>query len=345
MMIERIEVDAFLEKLETFLILDVRSPKEYKQGNIPGSINVPLFTDREREGIGILYDHHGREAAIIKGLDICLPKTNRYLNHLKRIASPEKILLYCWRGGMRSAMMAEVFSAAGYRTSVLSEGYKSYRRFIREQLAAEARIVVLGGDTGSGKTDLLHELRKSGEQVIDLEHLAHHRGSVFGAFGQETQPTNEQFENELFACWQGMDRSRIVWMEDESRMIGNVTLPDPVIEKISSGILVRVEIPLSVRLERLVREYSGYRKKDLANAIRKLRLRMGGTQTLEALQALDDSRFEEAARILLTYYDKAYQHSLDRRSNKTIHTIALKGDDPSSDAGKILRSIRNLRLG
>ncbi len=344
-MIERIEVDAFLEKLETFLILDVRSPKENKQGNIPGSINIPLFTDSEREEIGTLYHLNGREPAIIKSLDICLPKTNRYLNFIKKTASAKKVLLYCWRGGMRSAMMAEVFSAAGFRTSVLSGGYKSYRRYIREQLSDEARVVVMGGYTGSGKTDLLHELLNSDEQVIDLEKLACHRGSVFGALGQKTQPTNEQFENDLFSLWKKIDCLRPVWIEDESRMIGNVTLPDHVIDKISSSIMVLVEIPLAVRIARLVTEYSGYDRKELETAIQKLRLRMGGAQTQEALKALENRRFEEVARILLAYYDKAYQFSLDRRKNKTIHKIALKGDDPAADIVKILRFFRNLRLG
>ena len=344
-MIERIDVEAFLEKMKTFLILDVRSPWEFEQGHIPGSYNIPLFSDQEREEIGMLYHHQGRQAAIIRGLDLCLPKAGRYIPLLQKISSSEDLLLYCWRGGMRSAMMAEVFSAGGYKAGILTGGYKSFRRHTRERLSDPARIIVLGGHTGSRKTRLLDELKKAGEQVIDLEELACHRGSVFGAFGQAPQPTNEQFENNLYSRWQELDLTRPVWLEDESRMIGNVTIPDPVIEKISKGRMVLIEVPHTIRIEHLVKEYSRFDRKELAAAIRKLRLRMGGTETARALRELEQLRFDAVAEILLSYYDKAYTFALERRKDQQIHKITLKGTDPVADAKKILRFSRNLPAG
>ena len=339
-MIRIIYPSGFLTQATLFPVIDVRSPGEFAQGHVPGAVSIPLFSDAERSMVGTLYVQSGKQDAIMKGLDLALPKVGFYLESVRKISPPGLILLHCWRGGLRSSLMAEVFNKAGYDVALLDGGYKAYRHAIRESLAREARIVVLGGNTGSGKTQLLQSIASHGEQVIDLEKLACHKGSVFGALGQPPQPTNEQFENELHVQWQKLDFLRPVWMEDESRMIGRVTLPDPVVEHLSQGLLIRVGLDSRVRIRRLVAEYACFESKLLAEAINRIGERLGGTRTKEALAALDEGNFETVAAIVLAYYDKAYQFSMTRRKNSAVLDLNIQGRDQEQDALRIIELYR-----
>ena len=339
-MIQSIQPSTFLELADRFPVIDVRSPGEFAQGHVPDAASIPLFDDPERAIVGKLYVKSGRAEAIMKGLDIALPKVDYYLGSLDSVGSKGLILLHCWRGGMRSALMAEVFSRAGYEVNVLSGGYKAYRHAIREKLAEPVRVIVLGGFTGIGKTELLHAIASAGEQVIDLEKLASHRGSVFGALGQPPQPTNEQFENDLSLQWKNLDLTRPVWMEDESRMIGRITLPDPVVEQLSKGMLIRAGLDARIRIDRLVKEYSGFDNLLLAGAINRISERLGGTRTKEALMALENGRFGEVAAIVLAYYDKAYLFSMARRKNPEGYDIEMSGRDVDEDAVRIIEFSR-----
>jgi len=341
-MIRTIQPVNFPVKANQSPVIDVRSPGEYAQGHIPGAINIPLFTDDERAIVGTLYVKSGHPEAILKGLDIALPRVDDYIDSLKKVRPGGDICLHCWRGGLRSAMMAEVFSKAGYDVNLLEGGYKSYRRFIRERLSVAANVTVLGGFTGSGKTEILHAIAACGEQMIDLERLASHKGSVFGAMGQPPQPTNEQFENDLFALWDEVDFSRPLWLEDESRMIGRVTMPDPLVEHISNGVLIRVYLDPEVRVQRLVHEYAGFDSQMLEEAICKIGERLGGTRTRDALDALKEGRFGEVAAIVLAYYDKAYQFSVTRRKNSLVRDISVSGTDANRDAERIIAFSRNV---
>ena len=340
-MILPIEPTLFLKQASLLPVVDVRSPGEFAQGHIPGAFSIPLFDDAERAVVGTLYVQSGREDAIRKGIEIAVPKTGGYLESLRKVSPPCKILLHCWRGGLRSEKMAEVFSNAGYEVGLLTGGYKAYRRTIREGLARPVKMMVLGGYTGSGKTALLHEIALKGEQVVDLEGLACHKGSVFGALGQPAQPTNEQFENNLYARWSELDFSRVVWMEDESRMIGRVTLPDPVVEHLSGGTLIRIELDFRIRIRRLVGEYAGFDVQLLSEAIKRIGERLGGTRTREAMEALENKRFDEVAAIVLSYYDKAYLFSMSRRKNKKIYDIPVSGENLKTDAARILEFALN----
>jgi len=335
-MIYTFQPDNFLVQAAHCPVIDVRSPGEFAQGHIPGAINIPLFDDAERAIVGTLYVKSGQDKAILKGLDIAVPKVGLYVNSLKAICSTGLVLLYCWRGGMRSALLSEVLSKAGYEVAVLSGGYKAYRHFIRDGLARPAKVVVLGGFTGSGKTEILKAIALQGEQVVDLEQLACHKGSVFGALGQSPQPTNEQFENNLYVQWDRLDLTRPVWLEDESRMIGTITLPDPVVEHLSNGVLIRAELDAAIRINRLVNEYAGFDKPLLAGAINKISERLGGTRMKEALRALENDRFEVVAAIILAYYDKAYLFSMTKRKNKSGRDIQISGQDINQDAARII---------
>ncbi|MCX6284640.1 MAG: tRNA 2-selenouridine(34) synthase MnmH [Bacteroidetes bacterium] len=333
----------FLDLERTYSFVDVRSPGEFASGHIPGAVNVSLFTDEERAAVGTLYQKQGREPAILKGLDIALPKVFHYLDQLKKNVPSDKVALYCWRGGMRSEMMSEVFSRAGYQVTLLEGGYKAYRHFIRESFDRKANIVVLGGNTGCGKTDILKELSRLGEQVIDLEHLASHKGSVFGALGQGPQPGNEQFENMLYRIWAGMDFSRRIWIEDESRSIVKVALPPPVYDQISRGRLVEIILDKGQRINRLVAEYAGFDKDLLADALSRIREGLGGTKYNLAIQSLRESDFRMVADTVLEYYDKAYRKAIEKRPNKDIIRLELKGNAPIAHAKAILAALKKCK--
>ncbi|MGA3013875.1 MAG: tRNA 2-selenouridine(34) synthase MnmH [Bacteroidales bacterium] len=332
----------FLELARTIPIIDVRSENEYIQGHIPEAINLPLFNNEERAIIGTLYKNSGREASVLKGLEITGPKLADYVKQLHKITGQKQLLVHCWRGGMRSESMAWLFQVAGYEVFVLRNGYKSYRHFIRETMARPANIIVLGGLTGSGKTELLQSLGIKGEQILDLERLASHKGSVFGGLGQPGQPTNEQFENDIFAEWQRFDLTRPIWIEDESRMIGNVSIPDPLFEQMQSSIMIKMETGKEQRIRRLVSEYSTIERQDLGMAILKIGEKLGGANTKKALKALESGDLKMVADLALFYYDKTYTHSVQKRQNQQVYSLNLESSDTAKNAILILEAAKSL---
>ncbi|MBN1199204.1 MAG: tRNA 2-selenouridine(34) synthase MnmH, partial [Bacteroidales bacterium] len=283
----------------------------------PGAINLPLFSDTEREEVGTLYVQSGRGHAILRGLDFILPKTGKLLRTLRRQTHEKHLRMYCWRGGMRSMNMAWMLETNGYQVSLLHGGYKAYRRYIRSMLDEQAKVVVLGGFTGSGKTEILTALSSAGEQVIDLEKLASHKGSAFGGIGLPDQPTNEQFENNLFEVWKNLDKQRYIWIEDESRMIGHVTLPDPLVRKIQEAPLIILEVPKEIRVRRLVREYAGISDRLLGEAVMKIEGRLGKPRVKEALTLIRQKDYAAVADQVLSYYDETYSFSIQRRQSQS----------------------------
>ena len=327
-------VDAlhFLERSQNLPVIDVRSPMEFRQGHIPLAINLPLFDDEERKKVGILYKNSGREASVLLGLEFAGPKMAGYVKDVRKVVQGKDILMHCWRGGMRSNGLAWLLEIAGYNISVLEGGYKAYRRFIRQQLGEACHILVLGGYTGSGKTEVLHILKEMGEQVIDLEAIANHKGSAFGDIGQEKQPTNEQFENYVFKAVQKMDRTRPIWVEDESRSIGTVSIPDPFFIRMKESSLIFLEIDRIFRIPKLVEEYAGHDPGLLKNAIGKISEKLGGLNAKLALEALDKKDFGKAVQLVLEYYDKAYLTGLQKRNRVKVikmKTASLTRNDVS----------------
>jgi len=179
-------------------VIDVRSPGEFVRGHIPGAHSVPLFTDEERAVVGTLYKQQGRDAAVREGLRIVGPKLATIVDEARALAPDGRIGVHCWRGGERSGSVAWLLDKAGFtEVFTLKRGYKAFRQHVLEAFNMPHDLRVLGGYTGTGKTETLAHLRELGEQVIDLEGLAHHKGSSFGALGEEPQPTTEHFENLL----------------------------------------------------------------------------------------------------------------------------------------------------
>lgn len=333
-----LNIDLFLRA--TGVIFDVRAPKEYSQGRIPGAINIPLFDDQEREKIGIYYKHQGKDAAIKLGLEKVEPKLTSMTEAFKEaLGSEEQALVYCARGGMRSSSIHWLLNFCGIKTSQLIGGYRSFRRDALRKLEEmpSSPFIVLGGLTGSGKTSILEEMEKSGEQVLQLERLACHRGSAFGSFGLPPQPTSEQFENEIAFKISSFDFTRPIWVEDESRQMGKCTLPKKLFEAITKAPLIWVDSPLEERIFRLEEMYGNISRLELISSVKKIQKRLGPEKCQKIVDLLQKNECPEAIFELLSYYDKSYEHSQKLRKG-TCLKIHLKNKSPGEWAQHVLSS-------
>ncbi|MEG3637788.1 tRNA 2-selenouridine(34) synthase MnmH [Magnetococcus sp. PR-3] len=319
-----VDVEIFLDPADTAPIIDVRSPGEYGQGHLPGAVSMPLFTDEERAEVGTTYKQVGPEQAFTLGLDRVGPKMSHFVQRAKEIAPDGDIKVYCWRGGKRSGSMGWLLAQAGFKTQVLKGGYKAYRTYLHSELEKPLKLAIVGGMTGSGKTDILHQLAQRGEQVIDLEGIAHHRGSAFGAVGLPDQPTNEQFWNQVFDHLQKLDPQRTIWMEDESRSIGRVTVPEPLFQQKEQAPVYAVEVQTALRVAYLKEVYASHPVEELQGALQKIERRLGRRDTVEMQQALAEGDMDRVTRRLLGYYDKMYQHGLARRASDQVVHVKLE---------------------
>ncbi len=311
-MAESIDIERFLEKSRSTPFIDVRSPSEFQRGHIPGALNLPLLSDEERMIVGKTYHMRGREEAVQEGLKVVGPKMQYFVETALNKAPDKQVLVYCWRGGMRSRSIGFLLETAGLKVFLLNGGYKSYRNHVLQHIADECQLLVLGGMTGSGKTEILRSLREKGEQVIDMEALANHKGSAFGHLGQEDQPSTEHFENLLFHDLQQTDPMAVCWIEDESITIGKVHVPRDFYRLMKRSRMVLLEVPRELRAERLVKEYP-WDIPGLIRAVEGIRKRLGNDARTRIISLLEAGELLPAARELLAYYDKAYQYSLSQR--------------------------------
>jgi tRNA 2-selenouridine synthase len=255
----------------------------------------------------------------------------------EKIAGTErKLIVHCWRGGMRSENMAWLFSRLGIDCYTLAGGYKTYRRYGRNLIQNPLNLIVLGGMTGSGKTEILNILEDRDEQVLNLEMKAHHKVSAFGSIGQEKQYETEHFENLIFEKVRQFDLSRPVWIEDESKHIGKNCIPDELFAQMRRSPVIKIIMPKKHRVKRLVDEYSEFGDEYLRYSILKIDKRLGGVKANQALGALEQKDYETVASIVLDYYDKAYNFGLSKRAESTIFQIELPEDTPRDNASKIL---------
>ena len=317
-------------------IWPTKTPAEFSAGHIPGAFNIPLFDDRERAEVGIKYKNKGRISAILKGLELTGPSMSLKLDKALKLVKNNKLLVHCWRGGMRSEAMAWLFSLADIEAEILDGGYKSYRHHVLEKLTEKRNYLILGGLTGSGKTEILRGMKNLEYQVIDLEEIACHKGSAFGSLGHQPQPTSEFFANLLYEALEKTDRPGTVWLEDESKNIGTVFMPDQFYNNMQESTVIALIMDVNTRMPRLLKEYSQYPKEDLKASIRKISKRLGGDNTKEALGAVESGDFARAIEITLHYYDKAYMFGLKRRHESNIHYIDTDSDDTTYNLNKIL---------
>jgi len=365
--IEKINIEYFLQLSKNNLVLDVRSPGEYNHAHIPGANSLPLFTDKERAVVGTAYKQESREKAIKHGLDFFGPKMKKMVEeaeailglqrHLEdlnthnseiEIRKPKIVLVYCWRGGMRSGAVAWLLDVYGFKVYTLIGGYKKFRNYVLETFKLPFDLKILGGYTGSGKTEVIKELRKKGELVIDLEDIAKHKGSAFGNIGMPKQPTQEMFEN-ILSCElralryepknngqnsnpQLIIKHSPIWLEDESQRIGLINLPNDLWHTIRQSHIYFLDIHFEERLKHLVEEYGALDKEKMVDAIVRIRERLGGLEAKRAIEFLEEDNTVESFRILLKYYDKWYTKGLHNRENinSLLHTINCESVVPEN---------------
>lgn len=331
-----------IKGIDSVPLVDVRSPGEYSHGHITPAINIPLFDDEERAEIGILYSKSGSTRAISRGREIVGPKIHALVSDAERVAANGKMLVHCWRGGMRSEKMAELFETSGLECLVLRGGYKAYRKQLFSDFEDLDNLVVIHGATGSGKTEILKELENLGEQVIDLEFLANHRGSAFGSIGMGPQPTTMQFQNDIHYRFIHMDRSRPIWIEGESLNVGKVYMPNTLWDTMNRSLVISIDMPRNLRVDRIVKEYGNYPGERLTAAVKIIEKRYGGDRTKKVIQLINSNKLTEAVDQLLNYYDSLYEFSLDKYKEGKLIEVITGTADAKWNAGLIMNRMKKI---
>lgn len=322
-------------------LIDVRSPQEFADFRIPGSINIPVFDNAERAEVGTIYKQIGPEAAKEKGLEIFSAKLPAFISQFQSLGKER--IVYCWRGGMRSKTAATVVDLMGLKVSRLNGGIRSYRQWVVKQLETQQftqKMYVLNGFTGTGKTILLHRLKKAGCPVLDLEGMANHRGSIFGQIG--LTPNNQKtFESLLVQEIAHYENAPFMLLEGESKRIGKATLPSSLYEAKESSVQVFIHLPMEKRIDNILREYHPDEHRDgVIEAFHRIQRHIHTPIAKEIDENLNIGNFASAVRLLLKYYyDPRYEYTLKQYpDDKQVHIYA---DDLDEAFEKLLSLINS----
>ncbi|MDO4710855.1 MAG: tRNA 2-selenouridine(34) synthase MnmH [Peptostreptococcaceae bacterium] len=328
--------------LESKIWVDVRSPLEFEEDHIPGALNIPILDNEERAIIGTIYKQEGKAKAVKRGLDLVSPKLKNLYQELEALTQKyEKVIIYCFRGGMRSGSVVDLARSCGLEVLKLEGGYKSYRRHVMtylQDLNSKFRFIVLHGHTGIGKTEMLLELEKKGFSILDLEFLAKNSGSVFGdIYYKGKGPSQKFFETQLFSKFMEFEqKDRCVFLESESKKIGRCVLSKDFWEMMQNGDHILVEASLDRRVERCVNDYTqkgGSNDELLIRSIQKLKDKLGTKNVMDLIIKAEDHQYEYVARYLMeNYYDKLYLHS----QNKYHYDLTVNSDRMKEAVDKII---------
>lgn len=335
-----LSIEEFLTLRHSLPVIDVRSEGEYEQGHILGAMNIPLLNNQERVIVGTTYKRKGQPEAIREGFRLVGPRLVDIIKQTEKIAEGKEIIAHCWRGGMRSSNFCQFVGMAKIKSQSVKGGYKAYRQFALEYFKKPLQIVLIGGCTGSGKSEVLTALAAQGEQILDLEDLAHHKGSAFGSLMQPPQPTTEQFHNNLFEKILPLDLSKRIWVEDESITIGKVYLPPDFWAQMKSSPLAQMEVSKEVRIQRLVNEYGPANRQEFLEAMGRIVKKLGGQHYNTAKEKLLQNDMASVIDILLTYYDKTYSESLLKKEQRIKAALPWDGNDSLSFARQLINHIR-----
>jgi len=335
----QISIDDFLSLRKQLPVLDVRSEGEFAGGHIPSAINIPLLNNEERAAVGTDYKQKGQAEAIKTAFRLVGPRLHDIVTTAEKVGN--ELLVHCWRGGMRSANFCQFVGMAKVKTHQLQGGYKTYRQRALESFRSPFNFIIVGGCTGSGKSEILRALKRCGEQVIDLESLANHKGSVFGGLMMPPQPTTEQFQNDLFEEILTFDLNRNIWIEDESIAVGKIFLPQEIWRGMLISPVVEINVEKEVRINRLVSEYGPANQHEFLDAMTRITKKLGGQHFNAARDKLLEGNMFSVIDILLTYYDKAYLRGLEMKKGRIKCSLDWNGKDASLFAKELIGEVSN----
>jgi tRNA 2-selenouridine synthase len=318
-------------------IIDVRSPGEFAEDHVPGAINLPVLDDAERAHVGTLYKQVSSFEAKKVGAALVSRNIARHLETwFAGKPKSYRPLIYCWRGGSRSGSLTHVLQKIGFAAIQLDGGYKAYRRHVTAELAElpeRFSYRVVCGPTGSGKSRLLQALADAGAQVLDLEGLAAHRGSLLGALPGQAQPSQKRFESAIWAALKAFDPARPVFVESESKKIGALRVPDALITAMHASACLQLEVPLAARVQLLIEDYDHFlNDPETINRQLGFLTALRGSETIAAWQALATRQAwpELVALLLEQHYDPAYLKSLSRNYAPSDRDLAFHAEDLSA---------------
>lgn len=312
------------ELLDSHCIVDARTPLEFAEDHLPGAINVPLLSNEERVEIGTLYKQDGAHPARIRGLELTAARFPAIVAEIAAAAAGRPILVYCWRGGLRSKTIASILELTGFPAVQLIGGYKAFRNQVSayfDNFVPNAPLVVLHGMTGIGKTTLLGILAGRGESTVDLEGIACHRGSAFGSLGlSQEHLTPKRFETLLWDTFRKLPPGKPIYLEGESRRIGQLTLPGNLYDVMGESIKVWCFASLATRVRRLTEEYGlKIYEEGLTEALLRIKKRLGGDKYAEIAGYLQRWEMEPfMTELIVSYYDKLYYKVREWKEDLTL---------------------------
>jgi len=326
--------------LESPVYIDVRSPGEFEEDHIPGAINLPIFNNEERKEIGTIYKAIGRGEAVVRGTEIGGRRIGDIINALSELQGRD-IVISCARGGMRSGAVASLLNSLGIKTYKLKEGYKSYRRYVMNMLNSTVinpPIFILQGLTGAGKTEIINLISNS----IDIEGLAGHRSSVFGAIGLN-QSSQKSFETGFCRDIVRLGNAPYIVIEGESRKVGNLHIPDNIFKQMRRSPAIYVDTPMNRRVEIIKKEYDRFHDHEkVIEIVNSLKYKMSSAKIEKLISLYMSEMVDDFIEMLLCdYYDSLYGHTLKKMN----YIAVVKNDDSAAAAASIISIIEKYISG
>ena len=326
-------------KADEYIIIDVRSPEEFENETIPGSINIPIFTNEERAQIGIEYVNNSTDEAKLLGVEAISKRLPDFFKQVLQLKSKyPHLIFFCSRGGFRSSSLVALLDSLKISALKLDGGYKAYRAYVNanlEKISKDISLVVLYGNTGSGKTQILKALKEKGGDIIDLEACANHRGSTLGSVGLGEPNSQKMFESLLFDAISSR-KSNLIFTEGESKRIGKSVIPDYLFDKIVNGKHIEITAPMEKRIENIKSDYLYDSNDDLIEALNHLRKRLGNKTIEEYIDSVESGNYKPVIEnLMLNYYVPMYEH------NKKNYIYTIENLDPEVSADILIEKFTN----
>lgn len=325
---------------ESYIFIDVRSPSEYSSETIPGAINIPIFDDEERDVIGTTYVQNSVEESKKLGIEAAAKKLSHIYDRISSLSEKyNSLIFFCSRGGFRSSSLVALFKTLGINAKKLDGGYKKYRQYINKNLPKSIEgvtLVVLYGNTGTGKTHILEAIEEEGNDILDLEGCANHRGSLLGTVGLGEQHTQKMFESMLYEYLKNR-KTNIVYTEGESKRIGKVMIPNYIYDLMHKGISINVEASIKTRIDNVLKDYVHGTDEELIEALNLLRRYIKNQSIDKYIELIGKSEYKKVIEeLMIEYYDPLYGHE-KRSFDKTFHN-----EDTEYTAKEIIKWVNTI---